>query len=428
MSLASAFDQQVQSYADQLENYNEQVDSYKNSLIEMRDQVKESTDALVEGVVSPIAAELLRTGVGQVFGAEAGEAAAALAKGGISTLAKGGSVKDVFNSFKESISGDSEDSSALDSAKEGLASVMQKIRGGDVEGAADAVSSAQGQLESAVGSLASNVTSKLDTGVVSTLRNQIARITGAQTQQNTSPLAQADKAMETDTKVFGDVELSDFANGPAKLMSPDLSLPFEATFEAPIASPGATSNMIAEAITGRLRQAIPEVPDSVIPSQEDALAMIASRVRPMITSDNLPTGAGQVLEGAGEPVDALTALTSQAEGLATSVAGQAQGLVSGLATDAEGVASSLAGQATSAVSGLASRLSGLAEGVAPEITSEVEAGAAAGPEGLIFAGVVALGTLLAGVFGHKTNEHLVAPPQLPQLSVPQFAPGLATGD
>ena len=75
MSLASAFDQQVQSYADQLENYNEQVDSYKNSLIEMRDQVKESTDALVEGVVSPIAAELLRTGVGQVFGAEAGEAA-----------------------------------------------------------------------------------------------------------------------------------------------------------------------------------------------------------------------------------------------------------------------------------------------------------------------------------------------------------------
>jgi hypothetical protein len=247
------------------------------------------------------------------------------------------------------------------------------------------------------------------------LRNQIARITGAQTQQNTSPLAQADKAMETDTKVFGDVELSDFANGPAKLMSPDLSLPFEATFEAPIASPGATSNMIAEAITGRLRQAIPEVPDSVIPSQEDALAMIASRVRPMITSDNLPTGAGQILEGAGEPIT-------------TSVAGQAQGLVSGLATDAEGVASSLAGQATSAVSGLASRLSGLAEGVAPEITSEVEAGAAAGPEGLIFAGVVALGTLLAGVFGHKTNEHLVAPPQLPQLSVPQFAPGLATGD
>ena len=425
MSYASSFDQQVQSYADQLENYNEQINNYKDSLIELRDQGKESTDALVEGVVSPLATELLRVGATRLFGAEAGEAVASLAKGGIGTLAKGGSVKDVFNSVKESMSGESGDGmSALDSAKQGVSNIMQKIRTGDVDGAEQAVSSAQSQLDGALNSLTSNVVSKLDTGVVSTLRNQIARITGSQTQEATSPLAQADKAMEADTKVFGDVELSDFASGPAKLVSPDLSLPFEATFQAPLAEPGATSNLIAQAITGKMQQISPEIPDSVIPSQEEALSMLTSQVRPMISTDLLPQGAGQVLEGAGQQVSGLV---EQAQGLATSVASQATKVVSGLAEDAgslagqaEGVVSGALGQAGNVVSKLA--------GFAPEAEAEVEAGAAAGPEGLVLGGLVALGTLLAGMFGHKENQHLVPPPQLPQMSMPQFVPGLATGN
>jgi len=350
--------------------------------------------------------------------------------------------------------------SALSSAKDAVMSAINKVRGGAtdaVSGAEDAVEGAQQGLTSAFESLADSVASKATSAVSDLIQSQVSRLSGlAGDNDIVSSLKSAYSSIQSaeDTSVFGDVELTNMASAVPRAGVADLSLPFESAFEAPLskfsldavpdafsgisdlatmgaskfasafteplAQSGLSSNNIARAFMGKVDTPTMEIPDSVIPSQEEALSMLSQQVRPLITSDLLPKGAGELAEG----------VMGRVGGLAES----AESAVSGLAESATSAIEGLANSATSALSGAVSTatsaaksVGSIAEGAAETAGEEVAAGSEGGPGGLIIGGLIAVGTVLYDIFHHHTTTPIAPPPMAP-MSVPSFQPGLATGN
>jgi hypothetical protein len=195
-----------------------------------------------------------------------------------------------------------------------------------------------------------------------------------------------------------------------------------------MAMPGSSSNIIGRLLN--LRQAEPEIPDSVVPSQEEALSILSQQIRPTITSDLLPQGAGELAQGfmgrvtsIGESISSEAA--SGVEGLSEAVSGAVSG-----ATEAVSGAISAAGEAVSGAVSAAGEAAGIAAGAGEAVAEGAVAAAGAatgGVGGVVVGALIGIGTLLYDVF-HHDHTSPVAPPVLPALSLPSFSPGLATGD
>jgi hypothetical protein len=463
MSLSTQFEEEINNYANQLSNYKEQVDEYKNQLLEAKGQASDFTKSLVTEIGIPIGTELVRVGATKVLGSSAGDLVSKLAGAGLKTTTDGGSLSEnLANTARQAMTGvepaAEEGSSALSAARSSIMSIVNRVRGGTtdaVSGADDAVAGAQESLTNAAESLAQSVTSRATSAVGDLIQSQVNRLNGLSSDNDiVSSLKSAYSSIQApgDASVFGDVELSNMASAVPRAGIPDFSLPFESAFQAPLsrfsldavpdafsglselatgtlaqaskfasgmveplAQSGLSSNMIARAFMSRPGNATIDIPDSVIPSQEEALSMLSQQVRPMITSDLLPQGAGSI------------------EGAIGSVTESATSAVSGLAESATSAISGLAESATSALSGAidgatsaAKAVGSLAEAGA-EAGTEIAAGAEGGPVGLIVGGLIGVGTFLFDLFHHHQSAPL-APPVMPSMSVPSFQPGLSTGN
>ncbi len=473
MSLSTQFEEEINNYTDQLSAYKDQVNEYKNQLLEAKGESDDFVKSLVTEIGIPIGVELVRAGASKLLGSSAGDLVGKLAGTGLQKAAgaEGSLADNLANTARQAMSGvepaaEEGSGSALSLAKDGIMSVVNRVRGGTtdaVAGADDAIAGAQDAITSAAEGLVQSVTSRATSAVGDLIQSQVSRLNGLSSDNDiVSSLKSAYSSLRApeDTSMFGDVELTNMASAVPRAGVADLSLPFESAFEAPLskfsldavpdafsgisdlatnslasaskfvssfteplAQSGLSSNVIARAFMGgRPGNASIEIPDSVIPSQEEALSMLSQQVRPMITSDMLPQGAGSI-EGA------IGTVTEGAE----SALGTASEAVSGLVGSASGAIEGLANSATSALSGAiegatsaAKAVGSLAEAGA-EAGTEVAAGAEGGPAGLIVGGVIALGTFLYDVFHHHTTTPIAPPPMAP-MSIPSFQPGLATGN
>lgn len=489
MSLSSQFEQEISNYADQLSAYKDQVNEYKNQLLQAKGEATDFTKSLVTEIGIPIGVELLRAGASKVLGSSAGNLVSKLAGTGLKQAAgqqEGSLADNLAASAKQAMTGvestAEEGTSALSTAKDAVMSVVNRVRGGAedaVAGAEDAVAGAQEGLTSAASSLAESVASKATSAVGDLIQSQVSRLSSlAGNTDIVSTLRGASSAIQTpeDTSMFGDVELTNIAESVPRAGVADLSLPFESAFEAPLskfsldavpdafsgvsdlasnlasgtlesvgkfassfteplAQSGLSSNMIARAFMGgKPNMSSIDIPDSVIPSQEEALSMLSQQVRPMITSDLLPQGAGAiegsmgtVAEGAGE------ALGTASEAISGVLGAGAETALSGISSALSGAASSATsaiGAVTGAIDGAASAAKSVGsavEGAAETAGEEVAAGAEGGPAGLIVGGVIAVGTFLYDIFKHHTSTPIAPPPMAP-MSVPSFQPGLGTSN
>jgi hypothetical protein len=176
--------------------------------------------------------------------------------------------------------------------------------------------------------------------------------------------------------------------------------------------------MIARAfMSGRPADVPIDLPDSVIPTQEEALSFLTNQIRPVITSDLLPRGAGSIEGTIGSAVEGLT---SGAEGLAAT----ASSAIEGLASPAISSITS-AGEAAGAAVGEAAGEA--ATGALAAGGEAVAAAAETGPGALVIGGLVAIGTFIYDIF-HSHEQTPIAPPPLAPMSVPSFQPGLGTGN
>ena len=467
MSLSSQVEQEISSYADQLSAYKDQLNNYKNQLTEAKAQNTEFYKSMATEIGTPIAVELLRTGATKVLGSEAGDLVGKLAGTGLKQALgqnQGSLADNLAKTAKQSMSGEAPEAveegsdSVFNTAKNGVMSVINKVRGGAeeaVSGAEGAVEGAQSGLSSAFENIAQNVTESASNAVGDLIQSQVNRLSSLAGENDiVSSLKSAYSSLraDADTSVFGDVELTNMASAVPRSGIADLSLPFQSTFEAPLAKfsldavpdsfsgisdlasnlasgglesagkfaslfveplaqSGLSSNVIARAFMGgRPADATFDIPDSVIPSQEEALSMLSQQVRPLITSDLLPSGAGSI-----------------------------EGTLGGVAEQASSAIEVLASSATEAVSGAISSVSSVAKGVS-SILGEVEKGAEAigegvaegaesgNPAGLVIGGLIGVGTFLYDMFKHKDQTPIIPPPMMSSISVPSFQPGLATSD
>lgn len=474
MSLSNQLENEISSYSDQLSAYKDQVNEYKNQLLEAKGEASDFTKSLATEIGIPIGVELVRAGASKVLGSSAGDLVSKLAGTGLQKAAgaSGSLTENLANTARQAMSGvepaaEEGSGSALSLAKDGIMSVVNRVRGGAedaVSGAEDAVSGAQGALTSAFENVAQSVTSRTTNAVGDLIQSQVSRLNNLSTENDiVSSLKSAYSSLRApeDTSVFGDVELSNLASAVPRAGVPDLSLPFESTFEAPLskfsldavpdafsgisdlatntlagvskfassfteplAQSGLSSNNIARAFMGgRPGNASIEIPDSVIPTQEEALSMLSQQVRPLITSDLLPQGAGSIEGTIGTVSEAAESALGTVTEAVSGLVGSASGAIEGLANSATSALSSAVEGATSAAKAVGS----LAEAGA-EAGEEAAAGAAeGGPAGLVVGGVIALGTFLYDVFSHHTTTPIAPPPMAP-MSIPSFQPGLATGN
>ena len=423
MSFAN-FEDQINEYTNQLSAYKEQFNEYKNQLTDAATEKTDFTKSIIEEGATPIAVELARIGATKVFGAQAGEIAARLTGTALKSATQTGG-KNIISDLAETLKTAAEPAEAPTEA--GLSSAAPEI----LQAQVDRLAGLAG--EGTLGSLLKRAGSVFKT--------------------------------QDDNAVFGDVELQNFAeSGLPKVALPDTNLSMESTYALPddinldavpeafsglgeqfgsavqgglsqavsfasklvepAAAPGLSSNVIARAFMGKVADRVGvEIPDSVVPTQEEALAMISSRVPTMMSNSLLPEGAGSVVESGMQGVEGLA---SQAQGLVSGLAGQAEGLATGLAGQAEGLASDLGSTVTGLAEQVGSKVAGGLAEAGVEAGTELAAGAEGGPVGLVIGGLVALGTILGNIFGHEKQHSILAPPAMPSLSVPQFVPGLAT--
>jgi len=443
MSLSEQFQENIDNYVNQMSAYNEQLDEYKNQLLEAKGQAADLTKSLVTGVAVPVGTEIARIGATKLFGEAAGEQVGKLAGSALKTVASGDtSSSGILANMRASLGpeadtaaateGETALTSALGTAKQGLMSVINRVKGGAedaVAGAEDAVAAAQENLSGAASDLISSVANRVAGQAGSILQQQVARLTSLDGENVIkSALTSADLPnVSFPTGMLGDVELSNMASAVPRAGLPDLSLPFESTYEVPgftepMSIPGVSSNIIGRVIAGAKQLFNPEVPDSVIPTQEEALTMLSQQVRPLITSDLLPQGAGEISGAIGE------GLGTVGEGLGETIGGvvaSATKAISGLSEPiVSTVTSALSGatEAASTVGAVAGEVAGVAAG---EAGAEVAAGAAGGPVGLVVGGLIALGTTLYDLFHHDHSAPTIAP-VAPLVSLPSFQPGLGT--
>ena len=436
MSLSSTFEQEIDNYADQLSAYKDQMNDYKNQLLEAKGEASNFTKSLVTEIGIPIGTEIVRAGATKVLGSSAGDLVTKLAGTGLKTAQGGGNLmENLADTARQAMSGvepaaEAEATggatSALTSARQGVMSVFNRIRAGGqdaVAGAEDAIEGAQENLSNVASSVASQVGDRLTSTAGDLIQSQVSRLSSLAEQNGvTSILKSAGGAIrEPDTSVFGDVELSNMASAVPRAGVPDLSLPFESTYQGitePLAQSGLTSNNIARAFLGGKQElANVEVPDSLVPTQEEALEMLTSQVRPLITSDLLPQGAGDI---AGGFLGRLSSGVPDIAGLAKA----GTSALEDVAGSATGALESAAGAATGAVEGATSTLAS----AAAEAGVDVAAGAEGGPVGLVIGGAIGLATFLYDMFHHREGPSIAPPPAMPMASVPSFQPGLATSN
>lgn len=472
MSLSTQFEEEINNYADQLSAYREQINEYKNQLLQAKGDASDFTKSLVTEIGIPIGTELVRAGASKLLGSSAGDLVGKLAGTGFKQAAgaEGSLAENLAKTAKQAMSGvepeaDAEATggvtSALSSAREGLMSVVNRVRGGAqeaVSGADEAIAGAQEGLTSALESTAQSVGNRLAASAGDLIQAQVNRLSGLAGENDiVSSLKSAYSSIRApeDTSIFGDVELTNMASAVPRAGIPDLSLPFEATFEAPLskfsldavpdafsglgdlatntlaqaskfasgfteplAQSGLSSNIIARAFMGgKPDMPIMDIPDSVVPTQEEALAMLSQQVRPVITSDMLPEGAGELVSGF---MGRLTAGVPDITESATSA-------LSNVTSTLEGVTSAVSGAVKGATSAVEGATSAVAEAGA-EAGAEVAAGAEGGPVGLVVGGLVAVGTFIFDLFHHHDSTPMIAPPAPPPMSVPSYQPGLATSN
>lgn len=448
MSLSEQFQENIDNYVNQMSAYNEQVDAYKNQLIDAKGQAADLTKSLITEAGVPIATEIARMGATKLFGEAAGAQVSKLAGSALKTVAGGDSSSSgILSNMRASLGPEADTAAATESesaltstvnvAKQGLKTVLNRIKGGTedaVSGAEDAVSGAKAALSDATDNLLSSVTDRIAGQAGSIIQQQVARLSSLDAQNVVqSVLTSADFPKQ----MLGDVELSDMASAAVSRMGvPDTSLPIESTYDVPgltepMDMPGVTSNIIGRLFSGAKQLINPEVPDSVIPSQEEALDMLTQQIRPLITSDLLPQGAGEIAGTIGQI--GQSALGTAGEGIGETIGG----LVSQATKAIPGLSEPIMSTVTSAISGAseaASTATGVASAVgeavgtaAGEAGAEVAAGAAGGPAGLIIGGLIALGTTLYDLFHHDHSTSTIAP-IAPLVSAPAYQPGLATGN
>jgi len=430
MSASEQFEQQIDSYVNQMSSYNEQLNDYKDQLLSAKGQAADLAKSLSTEVAVPIAAELVRSGATKLFGAQVGDQVGRLAGSSLKTLASGDQ-NSVLANMRASLNPEAEADTAdateaesalnnvLGSARSGVMSAINRIK----TGAADAVGQAEGSIEdaqqtltNAAGDLFSSVTNRISSQASDLVSQQVARLNAFDTQ---GIIKSALTSSDFPTGTLGDIEMSNMASAVTRSGVPDLSLSFESTYEAPLllepmSIPGLSSNIIGRVIAGAKQLISPEIPDSVVPSQEEALSMISQQIRPVITSDLLPQGAGDIVGTLGRATDLTQTLGETVGGLAET----ASSTISGLSETAASVlqaAKSTVGETIGEAVGEAGAEAG----------AEVAAGAAAGPVGLIVGGLIAVGQVLYDAFHHG---HSTAPvmPVMPNISLPSFQPGLGT--
>lgn len=472
MSLSTQFEEEINNYANQLSAYKEQVNEYKNQLLEAKGESSDFVKSLVTEIGIPIGTELVRAGASKVLGSSAGNLVSKLAGTGLKQAAgqEGSLADNLANTARQAMTGaePAAEDSALNTAKDAVMSVVNRVRGGAqdaVSSAEDAISGAQEGLTSAAENLAESVASRATSAVGDIIQSQVNRLSSLSGNTDiVSTLKSASSAIQApeDTSLFGDVELSNMASAVPRSGIPDLSLPFESAFEAPLskfsldavpdafsgisdlasgtleaagkfassfteplAQSGLSSNVIARAFMGgRPGNASIEIPDSVVPSQEEALSMLSQQVRPVITSDLLPQGAGSI-EGA---IGTASEAAESAVGTATEAV---SGLVEGATSAVEGLANSATSALSSAIEGVTSAaksVGSIAESAGAEAGTEVAAGAEGGPAGLVIGGIIAVGTFLYDMFHHQSSAPLAPPPAMAPMSVPSFQPGLGTSN
>ena len=444
MSLSEQFQENIDSYVNQMSAYNEQMDEYKNQLIEAKGQSADLVKSLVTESAVPIASEIARMGATRLFGEAAGSQVAKLAGSALKTAATG-DTSDILSNMRSSLGPEEADtaaatptesslSSILETAKSSVKSVINKIRGGAedaVAGAEDALAGAQDNLSSVAGNLLSSVTDRVAGQASSLIQQQVARLTsGLSENVITGALTSADlPSINFPTGMLGDVELTNFASAASRAGIPDLSLPFESTYQIPglsepMSLPGVSSNIMGRVIAGAKQLFNPEVPDSLVPTQEEALNMLTQQIRPLITTDLLPQGAGAIEGTIGGQ------LGTAGEGIGETVGALATKVIPGLSEPIMStITSALSGasEAVSTATGIASAVGEVAGEAAGEAGAEVAAGAAGGPAGLVIGGLIALGTTLYDIF-HKDHSTPTIAPTAPPVSAPSFQPGLNTGN
>lgn len=470
MSLSAQFEDEIDNYANQLSAYNEEVTNYKDQLQAAKGQAVDFTKSLTTEIGVPLAVELVRVGASKVLGASDAALVSKLTGSAVksATGGEGSLLSNLSDTARQSLTGVATEPevSALSTAKQGVMSIVNKVRGG----AEDAVASAEGAMGKAQATLTdaaesslSSITKRVTSEAGDLVQSQVSRLNGLASENDiTSALQSAYKSTSAaeDTSVFGDVELSNLASAVPRSGIPDLSLPFESAFESPlskisldavpdafsslgsitgslasaskfasgmvepVAQSGLSSNMIARAFMGgKPDMASIDSPDSLIPTQDEALSMLTQQVRPVVTSDMLPEGAGEL---AGGFMGRLSSGVPEISGLSET-------LSSTVSTAASGATEAITG-ATQAVSGAAGAATGAAAGAgetigtaAAEAGTEAAAGAEAGPVGLVIGAAIGIGTFLYDMFHH--HETKPAPPPAPApVSVPSFQAGLATSN
>lgn len=430
-----------------MSSYTQQLDEYKNQLLEAQGQASDLTKSLITEVATPIGVEFARIGATKLFGEQVGSQVGKLAGSALKTVSSGDtSSSGILANMRASLGPEADTATATDSesaltsvvntAKQSLKGALNNIKGGTedaVAGAEDAVASAQDSLTSAAGNLISSVTNRIAGQAGSLIQQQASRLAGIDGENVIkSVLTSTDLPnVSFPTGMLGDVEMSNLASALPKAGVPDLSLPFESTYDVPglaepMALPGVSSNIIGRVIQGAKQLFSPEVPTSAIPTQEEALNMLSQQVRPLITSDLLPQGAGDIAgtlqsglgtagEGIGETIGGIVSQATKA------IPGLSEPIMSTVTSALSG-----ASEAVSTATGVASTV-GEAAGAAAEAGTEIAAGAAEGPAGLIVGGLIALGTTLYDLFHHDHSTPLIAPTPIP-VSIPSFQPGLNTGN
>ena len=449
MSLSSTFEDEINNYANQLSAYKDQMNDYKNQLLEAKGEASNFTKSLVTEIGIPIGTEIVRAGATKVLGSSAGDLVTKLAGTGLKTAQGGGNLmENLADTARQAMSGvepaaEAEATggatSALNTARQGVMSVFNRIRAGGqdaVSGAEDAIAGAQENLSNVASNVASQVGDRLTSNAGDLIQSQVSRLSSLADQNGvTSILKSAGGAIRQapeDSSVFGDVELSNMAAAVPRAGVPDLSLPFESTYQGitePLAQSGLTSNNIARAFLGGKQElANVEVPDSLVPTQEEALEMLTSQVRPLITSDLLPQGAGDIAGGflgrLSSGVPDIAGLAKAGTSALEDVAGSATGALESVTGAATGALEGAAGAATGAVEGATSTLAS----AAAEAGVDVAAGAEGGPVGLVIGGAIGLATFLYDMFHHREGPSIAPPPAMPMASVPSFQPGLATSN
>lgn len=357
-----------------------------------------------------------------------------------------------------------------------------------VQETANEVANAAGnQLENVQGVLgdAENAVSSMASKIANTpeyLSNMASKLSGGVEEQLTSLRSGLYDSINSISSRLGQpgssIEMTDFANFVPKTIMPDTQLSFGSTFEnplksvlnleetpepfsglsnmatdtlenaskfvsrmtEPLAHPGLSSNNIARAFMGEK----PQVTEPPPPTQEEALELLSGQQRPVITNELVPRGAGNVVEPeappptevqtpmetpASAPEDVISA--SQESEMASNPMGEAQQTINTIAADTKAnaaVESEIAAGAGEDAGAAGEAIAEAGGEAAAEAGTEVAAGAAGGPAGLIIGGLVAVGSLLFNIFHHTSAPHLIAPPAMPQLSVPEWQPGLATGN